>query len=830
MSTSNKSNANPTSIVVIVESPSKCKKIEQFLNKHNSSSGIQYNCIASYGHIREMNGLESININDNFKPMFIESKSKKDQIAKIKKAIKEADEVILASDDDREGEAIAWHICQVFNLSVENTKRILFHEITEPALHRAIETPTRVNMPMVNAQIARQVLDILVGYKLSPLLWKHIQDGLSAGRCQTPALRLIYENQKEIEKSPGKQSYVVTAYFTNKNIPFVLNHEEPKEAKMRDFLTESLTFNHTFKEYTLKNKTSAHPKPFTTSTIQQTASNELHISPKETMSLCQKLYEGGYITYPRTDSTNYSEEFNKKMKDCIIQTYGEAYVEEKKEEPQKTPQKKPTNNAKTTKTAKTEKTTEQPHEAIRITDLKCEDLDKTTYTSKENRMYRLIRKRTFESSMADATLSVLNAIITAPLNHDYHFQTEKVIFPGWKIIGGYDDVNKEYTYLQSMKSNLSMPYRKIKANIHLKETKQHYTEARLVQLLEEKGIGRPSTFSSLIDKIQERKYVKKENVKGKLITCNEFEIIADTKHEEPRITEIQNNREFGNEKNKLVITPTGIMALEFLLKHFDTFFQYSYTKKMEDDLDSVAKGNKVWYDICKIGNDEIENLSSSILERGKETIRIDDEHTYMIGKYGPVIKCSLTNGNSRGKKSDVSFKAVRKDIDLNKLRNGEYTLEEILETAENKQQAQSIGLFQEKAVYVKTGKFGKYLEWNGVSKSLKHLKMEVSEVTMDDVAETLYDIEADMAGATGTAGTGTGTAGTGTAGTGSGNSRIITEDVSIRKGKYGYYIFYKTKKMKKPRFLKLDGFKNDYLTCDIELIKEWFVKTYKVEL
>ena len=348
-----------------------------------------------------------------------------------------------------------------------------------------------------------------------------------------------------------------------------------------------------------------------------------------------------------------------------------------------------------------------------------------------------------------------------------------------------------------------------------------------MQLLEEKGIGRPSTFSSLIDKIQERKYVKKENVKGKLITCNEFEIIADTKHEEPRITEIQNNREFGNEKNKLVITPTGIMALEFLLKHFDTFFQYSYTKKMEDDLDSVAKGNKVWYDICKIGNDEIENLSSSILERGKETIRIDDEHTYMIGKYGPVIKCSLTNGNSRGKKSDVSFKAVRKDIDLNKLRNGEYTLEEILETAENKQQAQSIGMFQEKAVYVKTGKFGKYLEWNGVSKSLKHLKMEVSEVTMDDVAETLYDIEADMAGATGTAGTGTGT---GTAGTGSGNSRIITEDVSIRKGKYGYYIFYKTKKMKKPRFLKLDGFKNDYLTCDIELIKEWFVKTYKVEL
>ena len=211
--------------LVIVESPSKCKKIEQYLNSTTIGSLTPYKCIASYGHIRELKGLDSINIHNNFAPTFINSESKKDHISKIKKAIKEADEIILASDDDREGEAIAWHLCEVFKLSLEHTKRIIFHEITEEALKKAIENPSRVNMSIVNAQIARQVLDIVVGFRLSPLLWKHVKDGLSAGRCQTPALRLIYENQKEIDSAAfGKQSYSVTGYFTNSMIPFILNY------------------------------------------------------------------------------------------------------------------------------------------------------------------------------------------------------------------------------------------------------------------------------------------------------------------------------------------------------------------------------------------------------------------------------------------------------------------------------------------------------------------------------------------------------------------------------------------------------------------------------
>ena len=802
--------------LVIVESPSKCKKIEEYLNGKPQATCL-YKCIASFGHIRELAGLEAINIQNNFAPTFTECVSKKEQIAKIKKAVREAEEVILASDDDREGEAIAWHLCQVFKLPIETTKRILFHEITEPALHKAIETPTRINMPMVNAQMARQVLDILVGYKLSPLLWKHVQDGLSAGRCQTPALRLIYDNQCEIDKTPGKQCYTVSGYFTSKNIPFILNYEETDQTRLQEFLQQSLTHQHIYKQPQLKTKSRAAPQPFSTSTLQQTASNECHMSPKETMSVCQKLYEGGYITYPRTDSHEYSEEFIKKAADFITAKYGKEYLAQA-EQVQAQAQ------AKQTKQAKGKVIEKEPtaHEAIRATNLKCEDIDETQYTSRENRIYRLILQRTLESCMAEASVSVLSAVITAPQNHEYHYTAEQNIFPGWKIVGGIEPPSKEYNFLQTVKTEKMIPFKKIKAIAHLKEMKAHFTEARLVQLLEEQGIGRPSTFSSLIEKIQERKYVKKENVKGKMISCIDYEVAAD----DPKIKQTTTEREFGNEKNKLVIQPVGILALEFLLKHFDTFFAYSYTKEMEDDLDSVAKGEKVWQDICKKCYEEIQNLSLTILERGKEMIRIDDTHTYMVGKYGPVIKCtskagttsvedtSKEAGTAKASKSapktesTCTFKPVKQDLDLNKLRRGEYTLDEILED-KNKPQA-SIGLYNDKPVYIKVGKFGKYVEWNNVSKSLTHLKQHPNEITIDDITEVLFDMDNAEEG-------------------GGGSTRIISEDASLRKGKYGYYIYYKKLKMKKPRFLKLDGFSGDYLTCDIAVLRDWFIKKYQID-
>jgi DNA topoisomerase-1 len=769
------------SILVIVESPAKCKKIEHYLNLTEN----KYKCIASYGHIRELPGLTGINIRNNFAPTFIECEGKKTQIGKIRKAIEAAAEIILASDDDREGEAIAWHLCQVFQLPVETTKRIIFHEITEPALRQAIATPRKINMAVVNAQLARQVLDVLVGYHLSPLLWKHVKDGLSAGRCQTPALRLIYDNQRVIEMTPGKQSYVVTGYFTNKNIPFVLNH--PEEG-MREFLQASLTHKHVYNPPTLRTKICAAPQPFSTSTLQQAASNELHLSPKDTMSQCQALYEEGYITYHRTDSQQFSEEFKAKAALYILKTYGENYLKGVKDQ-----------------------ITMCAHEAIRPTKLECKEVE-----GKEARLYKLIRRRTLESCMAAASVSVLNASISAPClagpslagpsKYEYHYSAEQIIFAGWRAVAGASAEasepeeeaegavadNANYTYLQTLKTNVSLPFKKIKASIHLTETKQHYTEAKLVSLLEEKGIGRPSTFASLIDKIQERKYVKKENVQGKRIACTEYTV------ESGQLQATQVEREFGNEKNKLVITPVGILALEFLLKHFEPFFQYAYTKQMEDDLDLVVQGAIKWPSICEKYYKELEDLSATIAERGKETIRIDADHTYMIGKYGPVIKCV--------KNKETTFKPVRKDIDLNQLRRGEYTLADVLEPPEIG--PISIGLYLEKPVYIKVGKFGKYLEWNGLSKSLKHLKQKPADITLEDVIELLFD-----------------------AGNEAEQTRVLGPDATIKKGKYGLYIYYQNKKMKKPRFLKLDGFSGgDVLTCDLRIIKEWFAKTYQMEI
>ena len=310
-------------ILIIVESPAKCGKIESFL-------GTGYKCIASFGHIQELIGLSSIDFNNNYKPSFTPCESKKKQIDIMRRAILKCDEVLLATDDDREGEGIAWHICHLFDLNVNTTKRIIFHEITKTAILHAVSNPTHINMNIVHAQQARQILDLIVGYKISPILWKHIswnsKKGLSAGRCQTPALRLVYDNQKDIEDSPGKMVYTTTAYMTKMNLPFVLSMNYECKETIENLLEESATFQHVFSRKPSKVTIKNPPTPMTTSVLQQNASNDLHINPKETMSICQKLYEQGYITYMRTDSTNYSLEFIQNARQYIIDVYGDKYV------------------------------------------------------------------------------------------------------------------------------------------------------------------------------------------------------------------------------------------------------------------------------------------------------------------------------------------------------------------------------------------------------------------------------------------------------------------------------------------------------------------------
>jgi DNA topoisomerase I len=739
-------------ILVIVESPAKCKKIESYL-------GPGYKCIASFGHIREIaNGLKSIDVKNNYDVMFKTIASKAKYIKPLRTAIKKANEVVLATDDDREGEAIAWHICKTFKLSVTNTKRIIFHEITKTAIKTAINNPTKINMNTVNAQLARQVLDLLVGFTISPILWKHIsrnkKGSLSAGRCQTPALRLVYEQQKLISASPGKKVYDTVGIFTDRDLTFALNYNHEGEDNMTTFLRESPTFLHKYSVSKPKKTTKTPPTPFTTSTLQQKASNEFNFSPKQTMRLAQTLYENGHITYMRTDSTKFNKEFIKSTEKYIVGEYGEDYVH-KEIGRLVNGQKQKENNA------------QEAHEAIRPTKIEINTIGVSgKITAREIKLYSLIWRNTLESCMSPSIYNSITAKITAQEKHYYKYSCEQVIFPGWKIVGGYEKINKDYEYLLKIKTKV-LKYKEIYSKIAIKDLKKNYSEARLVQMLEKKGIGRPSTFSSLISKIQERGYVTKQDVEGKKIKCIDFRLGEE-------LVEIESERMFGNEKNKLVIQPIGVIVYEFLEKHFDDLFNYDYTKNMEDDLDKISKGKRVWHTLCDECNTQIKESSKNIKDR--EMYRIDANHVYMIGKYGPVIKCE-------GDKT--TFKGVRKDLDMDKLKRGGYELKDVLAVVNVKK---SLGKYKDNDVYILKGKYGAYINYKGKNMSVSHIKKK--KITLEDVLVVLKEPKQTNI------------------------LKVVTKDISIRKGKFGPYVFYKTNKMKKPKFISMKGVKMEEVTED----------------
>ena len=801
-----------TKTLIIVESPAKCKKIEEYL-------GPGYKCVASYGHLRELPSLKNIDIENNFNPTYtiIDNAIKKKQIEVLRKEIKSSNEVILATDDDREGEAIAWHLCELFKLDVERTKRIVFHEITESALQLSIKNPKAINMDLVNAQQSRQILDILVGFKISPILWKCVskrkENSLSAGRCQTPALRLIYDNEEDIKGAEERKVYNTIGYFTNANIAFDLNKQYETEDEMIDFLEaiadlnkgNNLIYNCSQPVKVLKSP----PEPFTTSRLQQIASNELHYSPKETMRVCQILYEGGYITYMRTDSKTYSGEFLETVKTYITRSYaqGEKYISENidtlatggvKENAVKKKTKK-----ETTKPIK-ESLQQEAHEAIRPTNISLYELPETmdtsiaTFGSKERRLYKLIWSNTLESCMAPASFHSVTASISAFQNTQFTYTSELVDFPGWKIVTKkYSTENKEYHYLQQIKQNTSIPYKKIYSKVTIKGSKQHYTEARLVQLLEDKGIGRPSTFSSLVDKIQERGYVKKEDVKGKEIVCKDFEL------ENNEIFEIETKREFGNEKGKLVIQPLGTIVIEFLEKHFSELFNYEYTRLMEDSLDKISKNELIWFNLCANCNEQIDKLIDGLDIETKLEYKIDDNNTYLVGKYGPVIKCVEEIDG----KEEVKFKAIKKDVDIKMLEKGDCKIEDIIDTNKTAKSQYILGQYEGKDVILKKGKFGLYISWGENSKTLKELgNRPIENITFDEVKKYLEE--------------------------GSNVIREINSNISIRKGPKGDYLFYKSTKMKKPQFFDIKSFisetKEDYKICDLTILKSWISEKYKI--
>lgn len=794
--------------LVIVESPAKCKKIESYL-------GPGYKVIASFGHLRTISGLDAIDIKNEFKTTYsvIQEDLKLKQIEKIRSEMAKSSEVIIATDDDREGEAIGWHICDLFGLSITNTKRIIFHEITETAIQSAIAHPKRINMNIVNAQQSRQILDLLVGFTISPILWNCVSKthdtSLSAGRCQSPALRLVYENYLDIKSSPGKIVYNTTGIFTNLNLTFELNKQFTTTDEIRDFLEKCKCWDFLCSTTSPKKVIKKAPEPLTTSSLQQLASNELHMSPKDTMKHAQQLYEAGYITYMRTDSKKYSNEFIDSVKTYILNAHGEKYISQNidslivgnktEDEPSK----------KTIAQQKSIPAPQEAHEAIRPVNvnIKAVNIQETTtdLLAKSIKLYELIWKRTLESCMPSAQYNSVSAKITAPEDREFVYKTEQPIFLGWQIIDGTEQVanDKNYQYITTLKQNVSMLPKKIDAKFTMNELKSHYTEARLVQLLEEKGIGRPSTFASLIDKIQERKYVEKQNITGKEIECIDFSLNNNL------ITEITAKREFGNEKNKLVIQPLGIIVIEFLLSKFDAFFNYEYTKLMEDSLDRIANGKTKWNSLCDDCFNELTNITKDLQDLKKFSIEIDNEHTLIIGKHGPVVKCI----NSKDPKK-ITFLAVKKNLDLEDIKQKPHlTLEDVIDNTTTTTNKDAIGKYKGQDLFIKKGKYGVYAQWGKETKSLKEdlASTPIEEIEYIDVIryldkDTILDPTKPV-----------------------GLVRELNKHISIRTGKYGDYIFYKKPRATKPEFLKLNGFDSDYKKCDKILILNWIKQKYNVE-
>jgi DNA topoisomerase-1 len=536
------------------------------------------------------------------------------------------------------------------------------------------------------------------------------------------------------------------------------------------------------------------------------ASNELHISPKETMKYAQQLYEAGYITYMRTDSKKYSADFLETTKRYIQTNYEEKYINENidtlccRGETKETP--KQTKKPKEPKQKEQQNLAQEAHEAIRPTKISLKDLPEKI-NPRERRMYKLIWENTLESCMASAIYNSVKAQIQGYKSLVFQYTSELIAFPGWKIVKNkFSTDSKEFQYLQTIKQNQSIKYNKVVSKITIKNVKMHFTEARLVQLLEDKGIGRHSTFSTLIDKIQERGYVKKEDLKGKTIIVKDYEL------ENDEISEVEATREFGNEKNKLVLQPLGKIVMEFLDKHFLDLLNYDFTREMEEDLDNISKGNRVWTELCKRCNDKLDTIITQVKEtqKSKFEIKIDDTHCYTIAKYGPVIKCVE---KVDGKKT-TTYKPIKKglEIDMNKLENGGYSLEELtgndIEKEANKQANQvNLGKYEDSDVILKKGKFGLYVTCGELSKTLKQLgNRPIESIQLDEVIPLLEE--------------------------GSNMVREVSANISIRKSKKGDYIFFKTPKMKKPKFFALKGFEGDYKTCDMDVLKLWLKEKFNL--
>jgi DNA topoisomerase-1 len=690
--------------LVIVESPAKAKTIEKFL-------GADYKVMSSYGHICDLKKKDlSINI-DTFEPIYEIPSDKKKVVSELKEAAKKAEMVWLASDEDREGEAISWHLFETLGLKPEKTKRIVFHEITKNAILHAIETPRDIDTNLVYAQQARRVLDRIVGFKLSPILWRKVKPALSAGRVQSVAVRLIVEREREIKEFVPEASYRVVAIFkliidgTPQEVRADYNGRFKTKQEAYAFLEKCKGAEFKVKDIQTKPIKKLPAAPFTTSTMQQEATRKYGFTVMQTMMLAQRLYESGKITYMRTDSVNLSTLCIDSCRKVISESMGDEYV-------------------KSRQYTQKAKGAQEAHEAIRPTYMDNQTIDGT---APEKRLYELIWKRTIASQMADAELEKTVVTITSPkIDGEFNVSGETVKFDGFLRVyreSRDDDAveSQEVQGLPEFKKGQALEFSQISAFERFTQHPQRFNEAALVHKMEELGIGRPSTYAPTIGTIQQREYVLREDIEGVKRECDMLRL-ENGEIKDQTITEV-----YGTEKSKLVPTDIGMVVNDFLIDYFPDIMNYNFTAQVEKEFDDIAEGDKQWKSVISAFYDKfspaVDNAMTLKNEHkvGERILGTDPMSgkpvSVKIGRYGPIVQIGSAEDDDKPR-----FAQMKKGQTIETI-----TLDEALELF---RLPRSLGEFEGTEVSIGTGRFGPYI---------RHDKFYVSLSGVADPLTITYD-------------------------------------------------------------------------------------------
>jgi len=689
--------------LVIVESPAKAKTIEKFLGK-------DYKVESSFGHISDLPSKElGVDVDGDFEPKYRVSKDKRDVVKKLKELAKKAEMVWLASDEDREGEAIAWHLAEALGLDKEKTKRIVFHEITKSAINKAIENPRSIDYNLVDAQQARRVLDRIVGYELSPVLWRKVKGGLSAGRVQSVSVRLIVEREREIQNFSASASYRVDAEFSTedgKTFKAKLPKNFDSEEEAITFLNNNKEATYSVSDLQKKPAKKSPAAPFTTSTLQQEASRKLGFSVSRTMSNAQRLYEAGLITYMRTDSVNLSDEARKGAETEIISAYGSEFSH-------------PRNYKGKSKGA------QEAHEAIRPTDFSNHSVN---VERDQARLYDLIWKRAIASQMSEARLERTNLKIqvnsTSNVKEQFSANGEIITFEGFlKVyLEGTDDEHAEQDgILPDLKIGEGLKNNYITATERFTRPPSRYTEASLVKQLEELGIGRPSTYAPTISTIQNRNYIEKGTNEGDVRKYKQL-TLQDNSIKDKTLSE-----KAGSNKGKLVPTDTGMIVTDFLVNHFENILDYNFTAKVEESFDDIAEGKEDWKammkDFYKGFHPQVEDVQENAeRESGERILGVDPKSgrqvSVRLGKFGPMVQVGTVDDEEKPK-----FASLSPDQQLSSI-----TFEEAMDLFKL---PKALGHYKDDEVEVNNGRFGPYVRFGkkfvSLPKGVDPLSVELEE-------------------------------------------------------------------------------------------------------